>query len=111
MLATPGAENAGAETLPGPRPVQGVVPAAIGLPRMLSAATARAARQDATDRARLHGWPVLCGAPRVTLECRRFDIESSVGRVNAAVYSPAVLHLRSQPYVATEPLVANRRTT
>ncbi len=31
VLATPGAEHAGAEPLPGPRAVQGVVPAAVGL--------------------------------------------------------------------------------
>ena len=33
VLATPGAEHAGAEPLPGPRAVEGVVPAAVGLPR------------------------------------------------------------------------------
>ncbi len=77
MLATPGAEHPGAETLPGPRVVQGVVPAAIGLPGVLGAATTRAAGDDTTDRAQLH--------PRI------------VDGVAAAVYSPAVLRLRDQP--------------
>jgi hypothetical protein len=55
MLATPGAEHAGAETLPGPRAVQGVVPAAVGLPGLLRAAATRAAGDHAADRAELHG--------------------------------------------------------
>jgi hypothetical protein len=33
----------------------------------------------------------------VTLDCRPFDILKSVSRVDAAVYSPAVLRLRGQP--------------
>jgi hypothetical protein len=33
--------------------------------------------------------------PLVTLDCRPFDITTSVGRVNAAVYSPAVLRLKA----------------
>ncbi len=76
MLATPGAEHSGAEALPCPRAVQGVVPAAVGLPRVLEAATARAAGDDTTDRAQLH--------PRI------------VDGVAGAVYSPAVLRLRDQ---------------
>jgi len=73
VLATPGTEHAGAETLPGPRAVQGVVPAAVGLAGVLSAATTRAAGYDTTDRAQLH--------PRIVdgFACR--------------VYSPAVLRL------------------
>jgi hypothetical protein len=61
MLATPGAEHAGAETLPGPRAVQGVVTAAVGLAGVLSAAATRAAGDDTTDPADLHRpnrrWP------------------------------------------------------
>ena len=76
VLATPGAEHAGAEPLPGPRAVQGVVPAAVGLAGVLGAATTRAAGDDTTDRAQLH--------PRI------------VGGLAGAVYSPAVLRLRDQ---------------
>ncbi len=70
-LATPGAEHAGAESLPGPRAVQGVVPAAVGLPGVVGAAVARAAGDDTTDRAELH--------------------LGIVNRLAGAVYSPAVL--------------------
>jgi hypothetical protein len=75
MLATPGTEHAGAETSPGPRAVQGVVPAAVGLPTVLSAAATRAAGDDTTDRAQLHA--------RI--------VDGVVG----AVYSPAVLRLQA----------------
>ena len=54
VLAAPGAEHAGAEPLPGPRAVEGVVPAAVGLPGVLRAAATRAAGDDTTDRAQLH---------------------------------------------------------
>jgi len=54
MLATPGAEHTGTEVLPCPRAVQGVVAAAIRLPRVLETATTRAAGDDTTDRAELH---------------------------------------------------------
>jgi hypothetical protein len=54
VLATPGAEHAGAESLPGPRAVEGVVAAAAGLPGVLRAATPRAAGDDTADRAQLH---------------------------------------------------------
>ena len=74
MLATPGAEHAGAEPLPGPRAVEGVVPAAVGLAGVLRAAATSAAGDDTTDRAQLH--------PRI------------VGGVAGPVYSPAVLRLR-----------------
>jgi hypothetical protein len=74
MLATPGAEQAGTESLPGPRAVEGVVPAAVGLTSVLGATATRAAGDDTTDRAQLH--------PQI------------VGRVAGAVYSPAVLRLR-----------------
>jgi hypothetical protein len=77
VLATPGAEHAGAESLPGPRAVQGVVPAAVGLPSVVSAAATRAAGDDTTDRAELH--------PRI------------VGGRGGAVYSLVVLRLRDQP--------------
>ena len=78
VLATPGAEHAGAEPLPGPRAVQGVVPAAVGLPGVLGAAATRAAGDDTADRAQLH--------PRI------------VDGVAGAVYSPAVLRLRERAH-------------
>ncbi len=74
VLATPGAEHAGAESLPGSGAVEGVVAAAVGLPGVLRAATTRAAGDDTADRAELH--------TRI------------VDGVVAAVYSPAVLRLR-----------------
>jgi len=43
VLATPGAEHAGAEPLPGTRAVQRVVPAAVRRSGVVSAATTRAA--------------------------------------------------------------------
>ena len=52
---SPGAEHARAEVLPGSGAVRGVVPAAVGLPGVVSAAATRAAGDDATDRAQLHG--------------------------------------------------------
>jgi hypothetical protein len=54
VLATPGAEHAGTQSLPGPRAVQGVVPAAVGLAGVLGTAATRAAGDDTTDRAQLH---------------------------------------------------------
>ena len=76
VLTAPGAEHAGAETLPLPRAVQGVVAAAVRLSGVLDAATTRAAGDDTADRAELH--------PR------------SVGSTGVVVYSPAVLRLRGQ---------------
>src|SRR5713101_3860057 len=86
--------------LPGPRAVQGVVPAAIGLAGMLGGATVRAARQDAADSAELHRLPRLRAVPYltlVTLECTPVDIAMSVVEEGGAVYSPPVLRLRDQP--------------
>ena len=80
VLATPGTEHAGAEPLPGPRAVQGVVPAAVGLAGVLGAATTRAAGDDTADRAQLH--------PQI------------VGGLAGAVYSPAVLGVRDQSVAA-----------
>jgi hypothetical protein len=54
VLTAPGAEHSGAEALPWPRAVEGVVPAAVRLPGVLEAATARAAGDDTTDRTELH---------------------------------------------------------
>jgi hypothetical protein len=76
VLATPGAQHAGAEPLPGSRALQRVVPAPVGLPGVLGAATTSAAGDDTTDRAQLH--------PQI------------VRRLAGAVYSPAVLRLRGQ---------------
>jgi len=68
-------------------------------PRVLAAPTPWSARDDATDDAELH--PTRAGdlAARltlVTLDCRPFDIATSVGRVDGAVYSPTVLRLGDQ---------------
>jgi hypothetical protein len=76
VLASPGTEHAGAESLPGPRAVEGVVPATVGLTGVVSTAATRAAGNDTTDRAQLH--------PRI--------VDGRCG----AVYSPAVLHLRAR---------------
>lgn len=54
MLATPGAQHAGAESLPGPRAVEGVVPAEVGLGCARRAAAASAAGDDIADRAQPH---------------------------------------------------------
>jgi hypothetical protein len=80
-LATPCSEHSRAETLPGPRAVEGVVPAPVGLPSVLEAAATRAAGDDTTDRAQLH--------PRI------------VDGVAGAVYTLAVLRLRGQPSECT----------
>ncbi len=133
VLATPDAEHAGAEPLPCPRAVQGVVPAAVRLAGVLSATASGPARDDTTDRAELRGSArasgkvqILTGMTLVTLDCsvfdgalraiperrgvddaarakverrcrRSFHRSMSVGRADAAVYSPAVLRLRVQP--------------
>jgi hypothetical protein len=76
VLAAPGTEDAGAEPLPGPRAVESVVPAPVGLAGVLGAAATRAAGDDTTDRAELH--------PRI------------VDGVGGAVYSPAVLRVGAQ---------------
>ena len=76
VLAAPSAEHAGAEPLPGPRAVQGVVPAAVGRAGVLGAATTSAAGDDTADRAQLH--------PRI------------VGAMAGAVYSPGVLGVRDR---------------
>lgn len=81
VLAAPGAEHAGAESLPGPRAVEVVVPAAVGLAGVLGAATTRAAGDDTTDRAQLH--------PRIV-----------VGPAGV-VYSLAVLRLGDHPGVVS----------
>ena len=98
-LATPGAEQAGAEPLPGPRGVESVVPVAVRLPRMHSAAAAGSACDDAADRAELHrshGWSVATFMTLVTLDCTPFDIAMSVSEAGGVVYSPSVLRLRGQ---------------
>ena len=76
VLAAPRTQHAGAEPLPGPRGVEGVVPTAVGLPRVLGAATTSAAGDDAADRAQLH--------PQI------------VGGLGDLVYSLGVLGLRGQ---------------
>jgi hypothetical protein len=103
VLATPGAEHAGAEALPLPGAVQGVVAATVRLARMLGAATAGSARSDTADGAELHG-PARSGADTVvplltlvTLDCTPWDIAMSVSEECCAVYSSAVLRLRAEP--------------
>ena len=54
VLTAPRPQHAGAEPLPGPRAVQGVVATAVGLAGVLGAATASAAGDDTADRAQLH---------------------------------------------------------
>ena len=102
VLTTPGAEHSGAEPLPGPRAVQRVVPAAVRLSRVLGTAATRAAGDDTTDRAQLHGASRMPAGPcltPVTLACTPFDIATSVPGEGGGVYSPRVLRLRSQAQV------------
>jgi len=54
VLTTPRPKHSRTEALPGPRAVQRVVPAAVGLPGVVGAAATRAAGDDTTDRAELH---------------------------------------------------------
>jgi hypothetical protein len=103
VLATPCAKDSGTQALPCPRAVQGVVAAAVRLPGVRGAATARVARDDTADGAQLHG-SARSGADSaaarltlVTLDCRPFDIMESVGEAGGEVYSTAVLRLRDQP--------------
>lgn len=51
---TPGTQHADAEPLPGPRAVEGVVPATVGVSGVLGTSTIRAAGDHTTDRAQLH---------------------------------------------------------
>jgi len=81
MLTAPGAQHAGAELPPGPRAVQGVVRAAVGLPVVRSTAATSAAGDHTTDRAQLH--------TRI------------VGGLACGVYSPAVL--RPRDHVSPNP--------
>ena len=80
-------------------------------PRMPAASTPPA-RDDTANGAELHGSArsgagiVAARLTLVTLDCRPFDIATSVGRVNAAVYSPAVLRLRGQARAKCEAGVA-----
>jgi hypothetical protein len=68
--------------------------------RVLAAPTPRAAGNHTADRAELHRRPagdLAACLTLVTLDCGLVDIATSVGRVRAAVYPPAVLRLRDQP--------------
>jgi hypothetical protein len=71
VLAAPGATHAGAEALPGPRAVQSVVPAAVGLASVLGAASTRAAGDDTTDRS-----PDPAAAGRKVVEGRGSDFDA-----------------------------------
>ena len=88
VLTAPGAEHAGAQPLPGSRAVQGVVPAAVGLSRVLGAAAARAAGDDTADRAELHP-PIVDG-------------------LGGGVYSLRVLRLQDQSDALREARVVRR---
>ena len=96
MLAAPGAEHPRAQLLPLASAVQGVVAAAVGLASVLGAAATRAAGDDTTDRAQLHGsarfgaGTVATRLTLVTLDCTRVDIVMSVIEWDGAVYSPPV---------------------
>jgi hypothetical protein len=75
------AEHVEGEALPGPRAVQGVVAAAVGLAGVLSAASAGSAGDHAADRAELHRLRRPSAVPLstlVTLECTPLDIATSV---------------------------------
>ena len=70
-------------------------PAPVGVQR-----TTRAAGDDTTDRAQLHGSRRLSAVPHltlVTLDCTLLNIAMSVNRRGAEVYSPQVLRLRARP--------------
>ena len=54
VVATPCTEHSRAQALPGSGAVQGVVSAAVRLPNVRRATTARATRDDTADRAELH---------------------------------------------------------
>jgi hypothetical protein len=98
VLTTPGAEHAGAQTLPGARAVEGVVPTAVRLLGVRGAAAPSAARQHAADGAELHNSLRLVAVPLltlVTLDCLPVAIAMSVVEAGAAVYSPVVLHLEA----------------
>ncbi len=100
VQATPGAEHSGAEALPCPRAVKGVVAAARGLSSVRGAATALATRDNTADRAELHSTRPMSAMARltlVTLDCEPFDIATSEIETGTEVYSPAVLRLRGQP--------------
>jgi hypothetical protein len=67
--------------------------------RMLAAASSRSARDDAADRAELHGSRrirAVSDLPLVTLECTPVDIATSLPGEGGGVYSPRVLRLRSR---------------
>ena len=99
VLATPRAEHPGAEPLPGPRAVQGVVAAAVRRPSVHGAAATGSARQDGADRAELHGsrrFRAVSDLTLVTLDWRPVDITMSVICGGCGVYSPWVLRLRGQ---------------
>jgi hypothetical protein len=103
VLTPPRPEDASTEPLPGSRAVQGVVAAAVRRSCVVGAATARSARQHAADGAELHGSQrasAVTYLTLVTLDCRSFDIETSVNGGGGSVYSPAVLRLRdeSEPF-------------
>lgn len=71
VQASPGAEDAGAEAMPGPGVVQGVVAAAVRLARVLATTATRAAGDDTTDRAQLHqqgAWSMRF-PPTIRLRC------------------------------------------
>ncbi len=106
MLAAPGAEHAGAEALPCPRAVHGVVSAAVGLAGMVSAATAGAAGRKAAHRAELHGPRRPCAVSDltlVTLDCTPVEIAMSVSGRQSAVYSPPVQRLEAQRVAGLTP--------
>jgi hypothetical protein len=74
------------------------MPATVRLPGVVGAAAARAAGDDTTDRAQLHGSlrpSTVSDLTLVTLECTPVDIATSVIGEGGSVYSPPVLRLGS----------------
>ena len=98
--AAPGAEHPLTQVLPLAGAVQRVVPAAVRLPSVLSAAAAGAARDDPADSAELHRLQRELAVPcltLVTLECTPVDIAMSVIGRGRGVYSPRVLRPGGHP--------------
>ncbi len=96
VLAAPRPEDARAEALPFAGAVEGVMAAAVRLSSVEGAAAAGLTRDNAADRAQLHGSALLSGAGCNAGDPRSqpVDIATSVSQTYAPVYSPAVLRLR-----------------
>ena len=97
VLATPGAQDAGAESLPGPRAVQGRCAGCGWTAERGRCSGYRAGSSQRRRRCRASSLePSVRGTilTLVTLDFTPFDIAMSVSYGVYAVYSPAVLCLR-----------------